>query len=388
MQAVANGQALGSAIGVTVGTDRLDVRVPPRMASLVRGSATLYRAANARADRTVALVPAPDGTQVIPTAGLAPGQWRLQLRWSADGPRLLRRTRHPTCHDRPARRARLRTRRQRPLCRDVRPTGAAGQSDARGGCRCGAGVAGAAGHRTPRSITAAGRSPTSGWVRSRDSSAARWRASGLGRALAVIAGVALLLQALAATRVIATRLGSLGVAPVITRALGRAGTWMRTHRVQGPLVFGALNGLLPCGLLYAALTAAAGFGDLREALAVHGRIRPGHDPGAGAARARRWIASALACRVGSVAPRPWRSRSSACCSSRGAFAPRTLVTARRRPWPATPVGRGQPPRRIHAICRHATTAALGHAALPSESRPTRRRARGRIGRCGRRASIA
>jgi nitrogen fixation protein FixH len=85
MQAVANGAALGSAIGVTVDTDRLDVRLPPAMASLVRGTATLYRAANSSADRTVALVLAPDGTQVIPTAGLAPGQWRLQLRWSADG---------------------------------------------------------------------------------------------------------------------------------------------------------------------------------------------------------------------------------------------------------------------------------------------------------------
>jgi len=101
---------------------------------------------------------------------------------------------------------------------------------------------------------------------------------GLGRALAVIAGVALLLQALAATRAIATRLGSLGVAPVITRALGRAGTWMRTHRVQGPVVFGALNGLLPCGLLYAALTAAAGFGDLREALAFMAAFAIGTTP--------------------------------------------------------------------------------------------------------------
>jgi nitrogen fixation protein FixH len=85
MQAVANGQALGSAIAVTVEADRVDVRLPPGMASLVRGTATMYRAANARADRTVALVPGPDGTQVIPTAGLAAGQWRLQLRWSADG---------------------------------------------------------------------------------------------------------------------------------------------------------------------------------------------------------------------------------------------------------------------------------------------------------------
>lgn len=101
---------------------------------------------------------------------------------------------------------------------------------------------------------------------------------GLGRALAVIAGVALLLQAMAATRAFSARLGSLGVAPVVTRALGRAGLWMRAHRVQGPIVFGALNGLLPCGFLYAALTAAAGFGDLREALLFMGAFALGTTP--------------------------------------------------------------------------------------------------------------
>ncbi len=89
---------------------------------------------------------------------------------------------------------------------------------------------------------------------------------GLGRALAILAGVALLLQAVAATRLVSARFGSLGVAPLVTRALARAGAWMRTHRVRGPIVFGALNGLLPCGFLYAALTAAAGFGDLKQAL--------------------------------------------------------------------------------------------------------------------------
>jgi sulfite exporter TauE/SafE len=89
---------------------------------------------------------------------------------------------------------------------------------------------------------------------------------GLGRALAIAAGVALVLQAVAATSVLRARLGSVGVAAAVTRALGRVGIWMRAHQVQGPLLFGALNGLLPCGLLYAALVAAAGFGDFRESL--------------------------------------------------------------------------------------------------------------------------
>lgn len=101
---------------------------------------------------------------------------------------------------------------------------------------------------------------------------------GLGRALAVIAGAALVLQALAATRVMSARLSSHRLGALVTRALGRAGAWMRTHRVQGPIAFGALNGLLPCGLLYAALTAAAGLGDLRQALLFMGAFAVGTTP--------------------------------------------------------------------------------------------------------------
>jgi sulfite exporter TauE/SafE len=35
---------------------------------------------------------------------------------------------------------------------------------------------------------------------------------------------------------------------------------MRRHTFAGPAAFGALTGLLPCGLIYAALTAAIGVG--------------------------------------------------------------------------------------------------------------------------------
>jgi len=61
-------------------------------------------------------------------------------------------------------------------------------------------------------------------------------------------------------------------------ALGRIGAWMRTHRVQGPLLFGALNGLLPCGLLYAALLAAAGLGSVRDALVFMAAFAVGTTP--------------------------------------------------------------------------------------------------------------
>lgn len=86
---------------------------------------------------------------------------------------------------------------------------------------------------------------------------------GLGRGLAIVSGVLLLGHALVATRLVAARLARPSAAAWVTRRLADAGAWMRTHRVQGPMAFGALNGLLPCGLVYAALTAAAGFGDAR-----------------------------------------------------------------------------------------------------------------------------
>ena len=101
---------------------------------------------------------------------------------------------------------------------------------------------------------------------------------GLGRALAVFAGAALVLQALAATGIVTGRVGSPRLGNAVSRALGRAGTWMRHHRVQGPVVFGALNGLLPCGLLYAALTAAAGFGDVWQSMMFMGVFAAGTTP--------------------------------------------------------------------------------------------------------------
>ncbi len=101
---------------------------------------------------------------------------------------------------------------------------------------------------------------------------------GLGRAMAIVAGVALVLQALAATRVLSSRGWSAGLGARVTAALGRIGAWMRTHRVQGPLLFGALNGLLPCGLLYAALIAAAGLGDVRDALVFMAAFAVGTTP--------------------------------------------------------------------------------------------------------------
>ena len=85
MQAVANGDALGTAAGATLAEGQVRLRLPATMVSGLRGTATLYRASDAHADRTLALAPAADGTIVIPTAGLASGRWQLRIQWSAGG---------------------------------------------------------------------------------------------------------------------------------------------------------------------------------------------------------------------------------------------------------------------------------------------------------------
>jgi sulfite exporter TauE/SafE len=78
---------------------------------------------------------------------------------------------------------------------------------------------------------------------------------GFGRGLAAAAAVALLVQAFWQWRGRTTPSW-----PALTRAIGAAGRWMRRHTFAGPAAFGALTGLLPCGLIYAALTAAIGIG--------------------------------------------------------------------------------------------------------------------------------
>ena len=85
MQAVANGDALGTAAGMTLAEGQVQLRLPATMVTGMRATATLYRPSDARADRTQALSPAADGTIVVPTAGLAPGRWQLRVQWSSGG---------------------------------------------------------------------------------------------------------------------------------------------------------------------------------------------------------------------------------------------------------------------------------------------------------------
>jgi uncharacterized protein len=91
---------------------------------------------------------------------------------------------------------------------------------------------------------------------------------GLGRPLAILAAALLLLAAFGSIRAtVASRLGGVWAAG-IARASGRAARWGRAHPVSGAVLTGAANGLLPCGLVYAAVAAGAAAGSAGDAVAL------------------------------------------------------------------------------------------------------------------------
>jgi len=102
--------------------------------------------------------------------------------------------------------------------------------------------------------------------------------AGFGRALAVLAGVTLLAQALAATAWVSGARVFQWLAAQVSRLVGGVAGWLRRHGLQGAFTLGAINGLLPCGLVYAALTAAAGLGDLSRAVAFMAAFGAGTVP--------------------------------------------------------------------------------------------------------------
>ncbi len=126
--------------------------------------------------------------------------------------------------------------------------------------------------------------------------------SGSARGLSIAAGAVLVVMAAGRFGVRLPGAVGLGVGRVLGRALGRARSSHATHPAVGALIAGGLNALLPCGLLYAALTGAAAVSDplhaalsmvafgvgttplARRRLLVCRIFLP---PGAGPARARR-----------------------------------------------------------------------------------------------------
>jgi sulfite exporter TauE/SafE len=91
---------------------------------------------------------------------------------------------------------------------------------------------------------------------------------GLGRALAITAGLLLLLAALGSVVPRQLRGWSAPPAAFATHACVLAGRWSRLHPVAGPALAGAANGLLPCGLVYSALLTAAAMGTTASAVAL------------------------------------------------------------------------------------------------------------------------
>ena len=83
---------------------------------------------------------------------------------------------------------------------------------------------------------------------------------GVGRVLAVLAGALLILAAAGST--IVARLGAIarGWSWLARLAASNASAFGQRHRRVGYVVLGLANGLLPCGLVYAALATAASSG--------------------------------------------------------------------------------------------------------------------------------
>jgi len=93
------------------------------------------------------------------------------------------------------------------------------------------------------------------------------RVAGLGRAIAVGSGLLLIAAAIADLRVPHGLGLTGGWSARIARVAAAAHRWGARRPVAGPLATGALNGLLPCGLTYAAVTAALALGTSASAVA-------------------------------------------------------------------------------------------------------------------------
>ena len=89
---------------------------------------------------------------------------------------------------------------------------------------------------------------------------------GLGRALSIAAGTVLLAMALGWARPRFLSGLSSACASLAARVSMPALRWAAARPVAGPLVAGMLNGLLPCGLVYAALIAACTAGGVAGAV--------------------------------------------------------------------------------------------------------------------------
>ena len=85
---------------------------------------------------------------------------------------------------------------------------------------------------------------------------------GLGRALTVAAGLLLIASALGLSFPGWWPSAGARAATAAVATLRRVQAWTIAHELRGPMTSGAINGLLPCGLVYGGVAAAAGLGTI------------------------------------------------------------------------------------------------------------------------------
>jgi len=85
--AEANARSLGMDFAISEQPDGRAVAIQWPQAATVgaAGTVTLYRAADATADRQTAMAPDAQGTQTVSLHGLAAGRWMVQVEWTAGG---------------------------------------------------------------------------------------------------------------------------------------------------------------------------------------------------------------------------------------------------------------------------------------------------------------
>ena len=135
--------------------------------------------------------------------------------------------------------------------------------------------------------------------------------AGFRNGLAIVAGGALLLQAGASVvRYVGRRTARL--AGWATRVVGVLSSALPRARAPRAFAVGVLNGLMPCGLLYAALATAAGLGDFRSAVGFLPDLPPARCLYSRCSRSRR-ARSCQRCRCLAVKPSRRPSSLSGCC---------------------------------------------------------------------------
>ena len=85
--AEANARSLGADFAIEARSDgtAVIVRWPASAVTGATGALTLYRPADATADRRMAMAPDARGSQTVSLTGLAPGRWMMQVEWRAGG---------------------------------------------------------------------------------------------------------------------------------------------------------------------------------------------------------------------------------------------------------------------------------------------------------------